>query len=100
MPKLITQDALMNEHDASNSNSTPIDKCNSKTYLAYPANLNAQSLYHEIFASYDNLASYAQAGGNGNTSSAWLDPNSQPANPVLDPDLRLDPSLCGKAEKY
>ena len=30
MPKLITQDAFMNEHDASNSNATPINKCESR----------------------------------------------------------------------
>ena len=30
MPKLITQDAFMNEQDASNSNATPINKCESR----------------------------------------------------------------------
>ena len=30
MLKLITQDALMNEHDASNSSDTPINKCESR----------------------------------------------------------------------
>ena len=30
MPKLITQDALMNEHDASNSNATLVNNCKSR----------------------------------------------------------------------
>ena len=43
---------------------------------------------------------YAQAGGNGNTSSAQPDSNSRPANPVLNLDLFSGPGLCDLFAKY
>ena len=41
-PKFITQDALMNEYDISNSNATLVNKCKSRNVPEYPIALYAQ----------------------------------------------------------
>ena len=41
-PKSITQDAIMNEHDASNLNAALVNKCEGRNVPAYPAALYTQ----------------------------------------------------------
>ena len=41
-PNSVTQDALMNEYDASNLNATLVNKCKSRMYPTYPSVLDAQ----------------------------------------------------------